>query len=298
MPADSPRCEILPLPNHEVSFRVDGAEKTRWHSGGKYPRPFFYPLLGASGESVTRMGHPGAPNHDHHRSVWFAHFKVLGINFWNDATEAVIRQREWLCYEDGDDEAVMAVLLDWSDGHDPKPLLTQELIASIRPGDGKDFFLDLQSRFLPTAQSLEFEKTNFGFLAVRMAKRLSGHFGTGKISDSEGRVGEKAIFGNAARWMDYAGESHEGVTYFDHPDNPGFPNRWHVREDGWMGAAICHDGPVTTTKKEPLLVRHLLHVHSSQVTPEGAKAVEADFHGRPAREVVKSSKPHLTNEIR
>ena len=30
------------------------------------------------------MGHPGAPDHDHHRSVWFAHFKVLGIDFWGD----------------------------------------------------------------------------------------------------------------------------------------------------------------------------------------------------------------------
>ncbi len=36
------------------------------------------------------MGHPGAPNHDHHRSIWFAHNKLLGIDFWSDRT----RQRE------------------------------------------------------------------------------------------------------------------------------------------------------------------------------------------------------------
>ena len=58
----------------------------------------------ASGESLTRMGHPGAPDHDHHRSIWFAHEKVSGVNFWTDLTTAKIRQKQWLAYEDGDGE--------------------------------------------------------------------------------------------------------------------------------------------------------------------------------------------------
>ena len=63
------RCELLPLAEHQVSMRIDGVEKTRWHFGSEYPRPFFYPLNGPSGVSLTRMGHPGAHNHEHHRSV-------------------------------------------------------------------------------------------------------------------------------------------------------------------------------------------------------------------------------------
>ncbi len=31
----TPRCEILPLPDHEVSFLIDGVEKTRWHADSK-----------------------------------------------------------------------------------------------------------------------------------------------------------------------------------------------------------------------------------------------------------------------
>jgi hypothetical protein len=77
-----PRCTLLPLPEHQVSFRVSGTERLRWHFGPQYLRPFFFPLVGpASGESLTRMGHPGAPDHDHHRSVWFAHEKVSGLSF-------------------------------------------------------------------------------------------------------------------------------------------------------------------------------------------------------------------------
>jgi len=62
----------------------------RWHFDAKYPRPFFYPFNGPSGETLTRMGHPGAPNHDHHRSVWWAHAKVDGENYWGDNTKAMM----------------------------------------------------------------------------------------------------------------------------------------------------------------------------------------------------------------
>src|SRR5262249_58115346 len=89
------RCQVIPLPDYQASFQVEGVERVRWHFGPTYPRPFFYPLLGPSGTSLTRMGHPGAPDHDHHRSIWFAHQKVLGINFWEDGPAARIRQKMW-----------------------------------------------------------------------------------------------------------------------------------------------------------------------------------------------------------
>jgi len=63
------RCEVIPQPDHQVAFQVDGVERARWHFGPSYPRPFFYPFPGPSGATLTRMGHPGAPNHDHHRSI-------------------------------------------------------------------------------------------------------------------------------------------------------------------------------------------------------------------------------------
>ena len=38
-----------------------------------------------------------------------------------------------------------------------------------------------------------------------MAKGLSKHFGGVELTSSEDEVGEQAIFGTAARWMDYSG---------------------------------------------------------------------------------------------
>lgn len=302
-----PRCRIIPLPDQQVSFVIDGRERCRWHAGPNAPRPFFFPLVGPSGESLTRMGHPGAPNHDHHRSIWFAHEKVLGINFWSDQTAARIRQQTWLAYEDGKEECRMAVRLGWYDGHDPKPLLEQELIAALRPGPDGETFLEIQSSFSPLSESLEFGKTNFGFLAVRVAKSISEHFGGGKLTNSEGAIGEPAIFGQPARWMDYSGpiadgrdgqpDVTEGITYFDHLGNPGFPNSWHVRADGWMGCSPCLQGPLTTQKSTPLILRYLLHAHAGGVSVERSNDLAKQFAVTKPFEVVTAKVPHISFRI-
>jgi hypothetical protein len=288
-----PRCTVLPLPDHQVAFLVDGKERTRWHFGPNYPRPFFYPFPGpASGLSLTRMGHPGAPDHDHHRSIWFAHQSVSGVNFWTDVTSAKVTQKQWLCYDDGDDEARMAVRLGWADGHDPKDLLVQDLFAAMIPGPDGETFLDIQTQFKPTAATLEFGKTNFGFLAVRVAKAISVFFGGGTLTNSLGKVGEKEIFAQSAEWVDYSGtqpgDHKEGFTFFDHPSNPGHPTPWHVREDGWMGAANCLATPRTTTAKEPLTLRYQLHAHRGLLNTRRAAKLFKEFADRPPMVLVKS----------
>ena len=313
MPYRIPRCQIVPLPDHRASFVIDGRERLCWHFGTSYPRPFFFPLNGPSGTSLTRMGHPGAPNHDHHQSIWFAHNKVLGIDFWGNSSPARIRQKEWIAYHDGDEEAVMAVKLGWFDGHDPKELLEQELIVAVRAGEAthpngsNETLIELQSTFRPTSELLEFGQTNFGFLAVRVAKNLSTHFGGGQLTDSEGRVGEPAIFGNRARWMDYSGPVftssngdvvHEGITFFDHSSNPSHPTHWHVREDGWMGASACFAGPLTITKTAPLVLRYLLHAHADQLDPARVNTVFQQFAARTPFVVTKSTVKHESWQVR
>ncbi|MCB1091652.1 MAG: PmoA family protein [Verrucomicrobiae bacterium] len=303
------RCEILPLPEHQVAFQVDGKEALRWHFGPEYPRPFFFPLPGPSGESLTRMGHPGAQNHDHHRSVWFAHQNVNGADFWSDNTKATVRQKFWYAYRDGKEESVMAVLLGWYDG-EGKELMEQDLVAALIPGDGGANQIEIQSTFRPPAngEQVELGKTNFGFLAVRVAKTLSVHFGGGVITNSEGAVGEEAIFGKPARWMDYSGpvvtgegdSRHpvtEGITYYDHPANPRYPTRWHVRSDGWMGASFCLEEGHTIKASHPLILRYLLETHSGGADSGRSEATAAAFQARKPFLIQKSERPHRQYDV-
>ena len=297
-------CRVVPLPGHRTAFEYRGKEVAVWHFGKEYPRPFFYPLRSPKGTVLTRMGHPGAPDHDHHRSIWFAHHKVAGVNFWADEGSNLgrVRQKQWLAYEDGEAEAVMAVLLGWLDG-EGRELMEQEVVAAWRPGGKSGHELELQLTFRPRGESLELQKTNFGFLAVRMAMELSGHFGKGEIRDSAGRKGENEIFAKSAKWMDYSGpteavpDGREGVTCFDHPANPNYPTHWHVREDGWMGAACCLVEGRILKKEEPLVLRYLLLAHAGKNGDKEFDAVAQAFSRRLAFMVRKSTRPHRMHEV-
>lgn len=305
------RCEVTPVADRQVILTIDGAEKLRWHSGSQYPRPFFYPFNGPSGVSLTRMGHPGAPDHDHHRSIWFASHKVNGIDFWSDNTEATIRQKQWYRYRNGDDEAVMALCLGWYDEHGVE-IMEQDVVAALRPLPNHEHTLELQSTFRPPkgVESVSLDRTNFGLLAVRVASGLSARFGGGQLISSEGAVGEKEVFGQRARWMDCSGlvavgvgpnrrTVREGITVFDHPDNLRYPTHWHVRADGWMGASFGMHADHRIQSGDSLVLRYLLHVHAGDYDAERAAVVHRNFAGRPGFRIFRPGTrlPHLQYEV-
>ena len=304
------RCEVIPVADHQVSFQIEGVEKFCWNFGESYPRPFFYPFRGPSGAMLTRMGHPGAPDHDHHQSIWFANNKVNGLDFWGNNKHTTIRQRQWFAYEDGDDEAIMACVLGWMDPDD-NAIMQQELVAAIVPMDDSEHALEIQFTTSPTGSQtkVELEQTNFAFLPVRVAKTISAHFGDGGLSNSEGQLGEKDIFAKSARWMDYSGpvavgegpprtSTIEGITFFDHPSNRNYPTPWHVRDDGWMGAAVNLEQGITLDKNTSLTLRYLLHAHRGAYDHDKATVVHQAFAERTGFVVSKGTKKNYQYEVK
>jgi hypothetical protein len=295
MPYTVPRVQVLPLPDDQLSFQVEGVERLRWHFAPRYPRPFFYPLLGPSGLSLSRMGHPAAPDHDHHRSLWLGHQNIQGVNFWEErGGSQQIRQETWLHYQDGADEAGMVVRLGFFDAHKVR-LLSVDLIAVFRPLPNRETWLELQLRLTPELDKLTLGKTNFGLLGLRVAAPLSTHYGAGLLTSSAGRTGEKANFAREAAWMDYSGpivgETIEGITWFDHRSNPNYPASWHVREDGWMSPALCLREPLDVLKTSPVTLRYALHLHAGAVDADAATARHRDFLASAPWEVVAARPP-------
>jgi len=70
-----------------VRVEIGGQLLTEYIFKGAY-RPYCYPILAADGTPLTR-GFPMTqvagedPDHPHHRSLWFAHSDVNGVDFWN-----------------------------------------------------------------------------------------------------------------------------------------------------------------------------------------------------------------------
>src|SRR5438105_94701 len=115
-PKPAPRMQAVPQPYDQVSFQRDGVEIARFHFETTLKRPFVFPLIGPSGRSLTRMGHPHDPiTHSHHNSVWVSHHDVGGVGFWNDATtsEGRIVHQKVIRYEDADDGALIEVQNAW-----------------------------------------------------------------------------------------------------------------------------------------------------------------------------------------
>ena len=105
-----------------------------------------------------------------------------------------------------------------------------------------------------------------------MAKTIGVTDGGGIIRNSEGGINEKQVFWKRARWVDYSGpithDKSEGITLFDHPQNPNFPSYFHVRNDGWMGASLTFDGPRKILPDNPLHLRYGLYIHSDMKPKE------------------------------
>ncbi len=261
-----PRVQVIPQIGR-ASLCIDGVERVGYEFGEGASRPFLFPLVGPSGATLTRLGHPNPVGHEHHKSIWFGHGNVGGINFWEERpnTDIRIRHQSVRLYQDGYDWAGLVAELDWW-AHG-RSILRQELTIVIEPCPYNGYALDVQSLFESSDGSpVELGRTNFGFLGIRVAKTMSEQFGGGRLTDANGSHGEKAIFGKSSRWVDYSGPSApgkvEGICVMDHPSNCNHPTHWHVRGDGWIGASFNRESSHGVARDHSLSVRHRLLVHS------------------------------------
>lgn len=264
-PKPVPRLQIIPLPYDQASFQRDGVEIARYHFGPGLERPFLYPIVGPFGRSLTRLGHPHDPeSHSHHNSVWITHFDVNGHDFWGDSSGNVIRHKRIVEYVDEGDTSSIVAENEWVTKAG-QTLLAETRTTTVTLLEDGQWRLVIDLKLKAKDQTVTLGKTPFGMIGVRMAKTLGVNDGNGRIRNSEGGVNEKEVFWKRARWVDYSGAIAngvlEGVTLFDHPDNPNHPSYFHVRNDGWMGASLTFDGPRDITPAKPLTLRYGLYVH-------------------------------------
>jgi len=269
-----PRMQVVPMPYNQASFQRDGVELIRYHFGTSLHRPFLFPVIGPLGRPLTRMGHPHDPeSHSHHNSVWISHHDVNGTNFWSDGGKGKICHKRIVKFADADNGASLIAENEWVGGAGKVLLLETRRITTL-PLANAEWLLTVDMEFKSKDRTVTLGKTPFGMIGVRMAKTIGVNDGGGTIRNSEGAVNEKEVFWKRAKWVDYCGaianKKVEGITLFDHPDNPNFPSHFHVRNDGWMAASLTFDGPRDIEPDKPLRLRYGLYVHSGM---KGAKAI-------------------------
>lgn len=227
-----------------VRIEVNGELLTEYCYKGA-PHVYFYPVLGPGGVPLSRnwpMKDVEGEEHDHkhHRSLWFSHGRVNGVDFWSEEPKAgKIEHEKFYEIKSGSDEGVIRSKCRWV-APGGEIICTDERTFRVyrRPGGEKMFDFDVTLK-APGDKELILGDTKEGSMAIRVNEKLrvalpKKQVGTGKIITSEG-IQDADAWGKRAKWVDYHGPLDGktfGIAILDHPQNPRHPTTWHVRDYG------------------------------------------------------------------
>lgn len=208
------------------------------------PKPIVWPLLGPGGEKMTREypmvkdSQNEAHDHPHHRSLWFTHGEVNGIDFWAEGEKMGRTEHvEFTRLSDGA-KGVIASKNVWKSA-DGKPVLTDRRRYTFSQGPQGSRVLDCEVQLFASEGDLHFGDTKEGTFALRVAETMKVDAKKGgKIINSHGDT-DGAAWGKPADWVDYHGPIADktlGIAILCHPTTFHYPNRWHVRTYGLFAA--------------------------------------------------------------
>ena len=210
--------------------------------------PVCYPVLGPDGQELTRRypqdeAAPGeATDHVHHRSLWFAHGAVNGVDFWSPqhGSHARIVHTGYLPVSAEDEGRALRASNAWLERDGRLVCRDERYLRFDVSADGSRRILDYTVTLIADPADVVLGDTKEGTMAIRTAAplRVAGPVAEGAVRNSEGVEG-KAVWGKRARYVVYWGPldgSDASIGIFDHPDNPRHPTHWHARDYGLCGA--------------------------------------------------------------
>jgi hypothetical protein len=292
-----------------VRVEINGALFTEYvYTGAR--RPYFHPVRAADGTGLTRdfpmqRGLGEDEDHPHHRSLWFAHSDVNGVDFWNE-DEAGSRRPKGRIVHDALDETtsgnvgVIRARNRWV-APEGDVFCTDERTMRIA-GAGQTRTIDFEVTLrAPAGAPVVFGDNKDGIIALRLAQWLnlprpknSNRKFTGGNATIVTARGDRdsAAWGKRAEWCDYHAQ-HGGRTYgvaiFDHPQNLRHPTWWHARDYGLVAANPFgwHDFEARATKARAgdftipaggsLMLRYRVYLHIGDEKEAMLAARYADY---------------------
>jgi hypothetical protein len=275
----------IDVKDDRVSVEINGKPFTSLYKGEEAHKPYFYPVLSASGKPVTRAfpmekveGDP--MDHPHQRSLWIGAEQVSGMDFWENETsytrprKGSIVFRRVLEAKSGRKTGSFRVLADWV-SPEGKTIITEILGVKFyaTPKDSRMFDIDLR---LTAMETVKFDDDHDAILGLRLAPAFDERKG-GKVVDAEGITGADTIRGKPTAWVDWQTDlqgEQVGVAVMDSPHNFRYPTPWHLRPEGIFFAApfafrtyskSAKDGSVTLQPGEKLHLLYRIFIHPANV---------------------------------
>jgi hypothetical protein len=293
------RVEVKGAGEDAIAVIIDGAEFTRLLSSREQFKPYLFPIVGPNGKMITRQYPmvkklPGEDqDHPHHRSLWFDHGNVNGVDYWAEGDKkGRIRQVEVKSMGGGPVFGRIETLNEWVPP-DGKPVLTDERVYAFYPLERGEVLLDISIE-LKTAGGgdVVFGDTKEGSFGIRLAESMKESRG-GTIVSSRGQKGMSKAWGKPAEWVDYSGKVEGdlvGVAILDHPTSFRHPTTWHVRDYGLFAANPFgykdfkfegKDGKFVLEKGKSMKLRYRLYFHHGGVDEARVAEVYRGFAAPP-----------------
>ncbi len=227
-----------------VRVEIEGSLFTELIYAGQ-PKPVLFPIIGPGGMEMVRQWplRPAAPgeeeDHPHHKGLWFTHGSVNGVDFWKEGADAGRIVVQGLPEIVPVPEGVSVKTRESWQKPDGSAVLSSATTITCG-AEGEDRFIDYAITLSAGELPVVFGDTKEGTMGIRTNPllNLKGSVARGVALTSEGKTG-LAVWGTAAKWIDYSapvGSGSVGVACFDHPGNLRHPTTWHAREYGLVAA--------------------------------------------------------------
>jgi hypothetical protein len=254
-----------------IDIYIDGNLFTSYRFSQDEKYPFFFPVNGPSGISVTSMRNALYP---HHSSLFFGCDFVNGGNYWQEGLDRgqIISVRADIV-ESGGERVVIENECIWTRPGADSPVRDIRRITVSAPS-GKMFRIDF-SIAMHMLEDVYIRRNNHSLFSARMAPDLAVTNG-GVMINSEGASREEGTFGQPSPWLDYHGTragGSEGLAIMQHPSNRWYPAPWFTRDYGFISPTPIYwpeDGQGTSLPKgETVELHYRVLVHSGDHVEAG-----------------------------
>src|SRR5947209_19896799 len=199
----------------KLRIEINGELFTEYHFKGA-PHVYFYPLLGPGGLPMSRNypmvrdSEGEEHDHPHHRSLWYSHGDVNGIDFWSETPKAgKIVHDKFLAVTSGPDAGVIKSRDNWV-ALDGTVVCTDERTFRVYARPNNERLVDFDVTLHAGEKPVVLGDTKEGSMAIRIAETMrlthgKNKPGQGHILQSTG-VRDDQTWGKAAEWCDYWGD--------------------------------------------------------------------------------------------
>ncbi len=283
----------------DLDVTIDDRPLTTYRVGPG-SKPFFFPLIGPTGDSFTRaypmVNVPGEDrDHPHQRSCWFTHGNVNGIDFWSEGKgKGTIREIGREVVVEGPVLGRLRTRDEWIGPDGRRVCRDRRTVTFYRTQAAR--IIDFDFVIEATDGPVTFGDTKEGMFGLRVASSMDvTRRKGGRITNAEGLTDESA-WGKAAPWVDYVGPVHEqtvGICILNHPSSFRFPTTWHVRTYGlfaanpfgWKDFGRPERGDSTLPAGEALHFAYRVILHRGDTAAVGAPGLFRAYAGIPDLEV-------------